>query len=115
MQPPVALKCSRSMTTREHTSELHECLNCGSELVHPVEWEPSGPESWSVLLRCPECEVHRLGVFDQPTLDAFDRELERGDVMLVDAYLELVRENMAVDVDRFAHALEAGAILPEDF
>ena len=103
------------MTTREHTSELHECLNCASELVHPVEWEPAGPDSWSVLLRCPECEVYRLGVFDQPTLDAFDRELERGDAVMLEAYLDLVRENMSVEGDRFAQALAAGAILPEDF
>jgi hypothetical protein len=103
------------MTTREHTSTLHECLNCGSAFVHPIEWEPSGEDLWSVLLRCPECEIHRLGVFDQATLDAFDRELDRGDTALRDAYLRMVQENMAAEVEVFAHALSAGALLPEDF
>jgi hypothetical protein len=105
----------RTMTTREHTSELHECLNCASELVHPVEWEPAGPTSWSVLLRCPNCEVHRLGVFEQVELDAFEAHLDHGEELVREAYERVVRENMQADADRFAHALAAGAILPEDF
>jgi hypothetical protein len=105
----------RGMTTRQHTGELQECLSCGSALVHPVEWEPVDPGSWSVLLRCPNCEVHRLGVFEQEELDAFDAHLDHGDTLLREAYEALVRENMQDDVDRFAHALAAGAILPEDF
>lgn len=103
------------MTTREHTRGLHRCLNCSSELVQPVEWEPTGPRTWSVLLRCPECEVHRLGLFDQALLDEYDVELERGSQQLRRAYLEVVEENMADGIDRFARALEVGAILPEDF
>jgi hypothetical protein len=108
------------MATRQHHSEaqtavLHECINCGSALVHPIQWEPAGPETWSVLLRCPECEVHRLGVFPQAHLDALDEELDRGDAELRDAYLALVRENMDAEVEVFAHALDVGAILPEDF
>ena len=103
------------MATREHTTELHECLNCASNLVHPVEWEPAGPTSWSVLLRCPNCEVHRLGVFEQVELDAFDAELDQADKLIHEAYERLVRENMEADANRFAHALAVGAILPEDF
>jgi hypothetical protein len=108
------------MATRQHPSEtqtgaLHECINCGSALVHPIQWEPAGEDKWSVLLRCPECEVHRLGVFPQAHLDALDEELDRGDAELRDAYIALVRENMNAEVEVFANALEAGAILPEDF
>jgi hypothetical protein len=108
------------MATGQHHSEaqtgaLHECINCGSALVHPIQWEPAGEERWSVLLRCPECEVHRLGVFAQHELDALDEELDRGDAALRDAYLAAVKENMEVEIERFAHALGVGAILPEDF
>jgi hypothetical protein len=103
------------MTTRAHTSELHECLNCASELVHPVEWERAGTTSWSVLLRCPNCEVHRLGVFDQVELEAFEAELDHGDALLREAYERLIRENMSAEADGFAYALAVGAILPEDF
>lgn len=103
------------MTTRARTGELHQCLNCASALVHPVEWEPTGPAAWSVLLRCPACEVYRLGVFEQAAMDEFDRELDRGDDVLRAAYQRLVGENMAAEADRFERALAAGAILPEDF
>jgi hypothetical protein len=103
------------MVTREQTSGLQRCLNCRSDLVQPVEWEPAGPDTWSVLLRCPECEVHRLGMFPQPVLDDYDDALARGDEQLRDAYVRLAMENMADDVERLAHALRADAILPEDF
>ena len=103
------------MALSQRTSALHECLNCPSELVHPVEWEPTGPRSWSVLLRCPECEVFRTGVFEQETMDAFDRELDRGEDLLRAAYLQLAADNMSEETRRFSRALEADAILPEDF
>jgi hypothetical protein len=103
------------MVTREQTSSLQRCLSCQSELVHPVQWEPAGPDSWSVLLRCPECELHRLGTFHQSVLDEYDDALARGDEQLRDAYVRLAMENMADDVERFAHAFRADAILPEDF
>jgi hypothetical protein len=104
-----------AMNTREYTSELQQCLNCVSELVYPVEWEPAGRTSWSVLLRCPNCEVHRLGLFEQGELDAFDAQLDQGDALLREAYERLVRENMTAEIGVFAQALAAGAILPEDF
>jgi hypothetical protein len=31
------------------------------------------------------------------------------------AYLQLSTENMAIEIDAFAEALSAGAVLPEDF
>jgi hypothetical protein len=108
------------MATRQHNSEaqtgaLHDCINCRSALVYPIQWEPAGGDQWSVLLRCPECEVHRLGVFSQADLDRLDEELDRGDAALRDAYAALVKENMAAEVEVFSRALTAGAILPEDF
>jgi hypothetical protein len=99
----------------ERASDLHRCLNCGSELVQPVEWEPAGRAAWSVLMRCPDCDIYRAGVFEQPTLDAYDQELDRGEAILRDAYLGQVRDNMRDEIDRFSAALAAGAILPEDF
>jgi hypothetical protein len=108
------------MATRQHQTEtqtgaLHECINCRSALVYPIQWEPAGGDQWSVLLRCPECEVHRLGVFAQSALDALDEELDRGDAALREAYAAAVRENMTAEVEVFARGLTIGAILPEDF
>lgn len=95
--------------------DLHVCVACPSELVHPVEWEPSGPENWKVLLRCPNCEVYSEGVFNQATLDAFDEELDGGQDALERDYTRLMRANMAEEIDRFVRALRADAVLPEDF
>lgn len=103
------------MPTRQHTTELSECLNCACEYVHPVEWEPAANKSWSVLLRCPNCDVHRVGIFEQAELDAFEARLDRGEELLREAYQRLVRANMTAEAKRFAHALAVEAILPEDF
>jgi hypothetical protein len=94
---------------------LHICPSCSSELVQPVEWAPAGHDTWSVLLRCPDCEVFQAGAYTQPELDAYDLELDRGEALLRVAYLQLSTENMATEFDKFAHAIDAGAILPEDF
>jgi hypothetical protein len=94
---------------------LHVCPNCSSHFVQPVEWEPSEGDSWSVLLRCPECEVFQAGVYPQHELDAYDLELDRGEALLRVAYMQMSTENMSAEIDAFAEALHAGAVLPEDF
>ena len=99
----------------EPDHELHLCLECESELVYPVEWEESGPEDWSVLLHCPNCDLYREGVFNQETVEAFDEELDRAADLLAGDYRRLLRANMAEEIERFVGALGAGAILPEDF
>jgi hypothetical protein len=99
----------------EHHQDLHMCLECDSRLVYPVEWEEAGPENWSVLLQCPNCHSCREGVFTQETVEVFDEELDRGADALARDYKRLMRANMSDEIDRFAAALGADAILPEDF
>jgi hypothetical protein len=95
--------------------DLHVCVECESGLVYPVQWEEAGPENWSVLLHCPNCDVFREGVFTQENVELFDEELDRGADVLARDYKRLMRSNMADEIDRFVGALDAGAILPEDF
>ena len=95
--------------------DLHLCVECDSELVYPVQWEEAGAENWSVLLHCPNCDVHREGVFTQENVELFDEELDRGADALARDYKRLMRANMADEIERFVGALDAGAILPEDF
>ena len=99
----------------EPRQDLHHCVECASALVYPVQWEEAGPENWSVLLHCPNCDVFREGVFTQENVELFDEELDRGADVLARDYKRLMRANMAEEIDRFVGALEAGAILPEDF
>ena len=99
----------------EPQQDLHVCVECDSELVYPVQWEEAGPENWAVLLHCPNCDVFREGVFTQENVELFDEELDRGADTLARDYKRLMRANMAEEIDRFMGALDAGAILPEDF
>jgi hypothetical protein len=99
----------------EAHQDLHLCVECDSGLVYPVQWEEAGAENWSVLLHCPNCEVFREGVFTQENVELFDEELDRGADALARDYKRLMRANMADEIDRFVGALDAGAILPEDF
>jgi hypothetical protein len=99
----------------EEQQDLHVCVECDSELVYPVQWEEAGSDNWSVLLHCPNCDVFRDGVFTQDNVELFDEELDRGADALARDYKRLMRANMADEIDRFVGALNAGAILPEDF
>ena len=102
-------------TRVEPDQDLHHCFDCDGTLVYPVEWEEAGPENWSVLLHCPNCDVYREGVFTQDTVERFDEELDRGADTLARDYKRLMRANMAEEIDRFVGALQTDAILPEDF
>jgi hypothetical protein len=95
--------------------ELHECPSCECDLVYPVEWEEVSPTHWEVLLRCPNCEWNEVGTFDQPTVDRFDKRLDTGTETLSGDLRRLQQANMEEEIVRFARALDAGAILPEDF
>jgi hypothetical protein len=99
----------------EPHQDLHVCLACSSDLVYPVEAAEAAPEEWNVLLRCPNCDVYRNGIFSQHTVDALDCELDRGQETLAREYERWLRMNMAAEIERFVGALNAGAILPEDF
>jgi hypothetical protein len=99
----------------EPHQDLELCLGCSSNLVYPLRWDESGPENWSVLLHCPNCDTYREGIFGQRTVDAFEEALDRGVDALVSDYKRLVRANMVAEIERFVGALDADAILPEDF
>jgi hypothetical protein len=100
-------------TTRD--ADLHICGCCNSELVYPLDWEESGATHWEVTLRCPNCEWSGTGVFEQTLVERFDEELDRGTEALVGDLRRLMQANMEEEIDRFVQALEADALLPEDF
>ena len=99
----------------EDPRDLHVCVNCESDLVYPVQWEEAGADSWSILLRCPDCEWNESGVFAQAQCDRFDDELEAGTEALSRDFKRLVTANMAEEIERFIQALDADAIQPMDF
>ena len=94
---------------------LHVCDSCDSRLVYPLDWEEAGETHWEVTLRCPNCEWAGTGVFEQASVEAFDEELDRGTESLVGDLRRLMQANREEEIDRFVQALEADALLPEDF
>jgi hypothetical protein len=95
--------------------DLHHCPGCDGDLVCPVEWEEVSPTHWEVLLRCPNCEWSEVDTFDQPTVDRFDEQLDIGTEILLRDLKRLQQANMEDEIDRFVRAVNADAILPEDF
>ena len=95
--------------------DLCLCRHCACTMVEPTAWSAAGPESWSVTLRCPNCEHTSEGVFSQECVDRFDERLDAATTAMVADLKRLEAANMADDVERFIGALNAGAILPEDF
>lgn len=95
---------------------MHVCGACSGTLVYPVRWECAGPRQWAVLLRCPECEHWRQGVFSNLDCDAFDDHLDAGTRALVRWHKKVVRLVMGQEIERFVAALNAeNGVLPEDF
>jgi len=95
--------------------DLHVCPECDRDLVYPVDWEEASATHWAVELRCPNCEWSEVGTFDQATVDRFDENLDMGTDQLVKDLRRMVQANMEAEAERFAAALNADAILPEDF
>jgi len=97
------------------TEPLHVCFYCAGEFVHPVDWAEAGQAQWRILLRCPECEATREGVFDQAAVERLDDELDRAAEALLSDLQRVTHANMAEEIDLFVRALDADLILPADF
>ena len=104
-----------SPATTPVVDDLHVCPECDRDLVYPVDWEEASATHWEVELRCPNCEWNEIGTYDQATVDRFDEKLDLGTDALVKDLRRMVQANMEAEAERFAAALEANAILPEDF
>ncbi len=102
-------------TAEPGAAGLHLCPDCGSDLVHPLEWAPVDMCRWRVELRCPECEWRSVGVHGQEALDRFDEVLDAGTDVMVADLRRLQRSNMEHELARFNLALADDLILPEDF
>jgi len=98
--------------TPEH---LHVCFHCSGELVYPLDWSEEGPRHWRVVLRCPECESRREGVFEQAHVERLDDELDRGAGALLADLRRMTHANMSEEIEFFVRALDADLIVPSDF
>ena len=94
---------------------LHVCFHCAGDLAYPLDWIEEGPRHWRIVLRCPECEARREGVFAQATVEQLDEELDRASGALLSDLRQLTQANMEDEVEFFVRALDADLIVPSDF
>jgi hypothetical protein len=94
---------------------LHVCFHCAGELAYPLDWVEEGPRHWRIVLRCPECEALREGVFEQAVVEALDERLDGATGALLSDLKQLTQANMEDEIEFFVRALDADLIVPSDF
>jgi hypothetical protein len=105
---------SPSRLARQRAHSRHVCASCGRSFVYPEFGVPEGGR-WLVLLHCQSCDWSVETVFDDATLEEFERELDEERAGIELDLERLTRHNMREYYERFAAALANDAILPEDF
>lgn len=95
--------------------DAHHCPVCRSPLVYPVDWDRSGPASWTMILRCPECETRREVTLGRASVEELNRALYQGAQAIAREADLLTRRNFEDEVERMVAALERDLILPMDF
>jgi hypothetical protein len=94
---------------------LHICSRCDSELVQPITWAEAADNRWELMLECPNCGRVEEGVYGRDQIDRLEEKLDDGLAEMLGDLQRLTQANMADEIDRFAAALRADMILPEDF
>lgn len=110
-----SIEVVRFYSAETETQGLHVCPQCSSRLVQPVQWAEAPQGFWDLLLQCPNCRWSEEGVFDQNQVDALEEQLDSGLADMLSDLRRLTQANMTEEIERFAAALHADLILPEDF
>lgn len=92
------------------------CAACGQPFVVPVALLDLVDEGLYLLaLHCKNCDRLSTGVYEDAELEALEQAMESAQAEMESA-LEIVSVARFIDdVGDFTRALEAGAVLPEDF
>src|SRR4051794_12412731 len=109
--PPAGPTATSSATAAQITDGLHVCPACTGPSVFPLAWQEAGPEHWEMSLRCPNCEWHGNGVFEQELVERLEEELDTGTEALVRDLKRLTHANMQEELELFVAALRADRIL----
>lgn len=95
--------------------ELHLCPRCDGTLVNPLDWAEESPGRWRILMRCPDCDLMREGVFGQALVERLDEELDRATASMLSDLKQLTHANMIEEIELFSRAMELDLIGPSDF
>jgi len=102
--------------TSAPVTDLHLCLSCERPFVVPERvLEVLADRRYRIELHCNDCGWTAVGVFDEDTMERFDRELDRTQAQIAEALTIAEETRMLEEVDLFAAALQGDLILPEDF
>jgi hypothetical protein len=110
-----SIEVVRFFHDEQSTHGLHICPECESPLVQPVDWTEAPQGFWALTLQCPNCDWIADGVFDQDQVDSLEEKLDEGLTEMLADLRRLTQSNMTEEIERFATALHADLILPEDF
>lgn len=113
--PPAGPAVASSATPAQISDGLHVCPGCTGPGVFPLDWQEAGPQHWEMTLRCPNCEWHGSGVFEQELVERLEEELDAGTEAMVRDLKRLTHANMEDELERFRTALDDDLILPMDF
>jgi hypothetical protein len=102
-------------TTTEPEQHLHLCPRCSGVLVNPLDWAEESPGRWRILMRCPDCDLVREGVFGQTLVERLDEELDRATAAMLSDLKQLTHANMIEEIELFSRAMELDLIGPNDF
>jgi hypothetical protein len=95
--------------------QVNVCPICGSQLVHPTDWQREGSALWRIVLRCPNCEIERTAHLNREQVERYNRILYEGTERLAKQADQLARHNFQEEIDKFVTALRGDLILPMDF
>jgi hypothetical protein len=112
---PTPAPCCVPAPPPPESPDAHRCPVCDSDLVYPIDWDRSGPASWTLILRCPECETRREVTLGRASVEEFNRELYQGAQEIARAADLMTRRNFEEEAERIVVALEHDLILPMDF
>lgn len=96
--------------------DLAICPRCDSDACQPLEWsEARIPGYWLMTLVCGNCEYEHTCSCSQDQAEDYDCWLDDCLDEIWASYRLVLRENMSTFLENFVVALNADAILPEDF
>jgi hypothetical protein len=91
------------------------CSACASDLLQLEAWRERGAGGLTLRLRCPECDERTIRDLDAGEAAQVDDALSQARLDMVALYEAVVRNNVALEADLLAKALELDLIGPDDF
>lgn len=113
--PPATSKDESATAPMVTGPDARVCPLCGSELVYPLDWRRESTATWTLLLRCPDCETVRDVLMDRPSVEELNRALYHAHQAVAEESKALTRRNFEEEAERIVAALDAGLIQPMDF